>query len=86
MSTKSIFDGFLRIFTSLQKGKQLNNPEFWKHVNQTINFIALIAPGVMAVVPQYSMFLTKEFLTACLTLSAGASAYFNAATTQKIGL
>jgi hypothetical protein len=80
------------IFTALQAGQELANPEKWKKGQQMTNLVGGVLAGIVAVIRYQfpNLDVPPEFLTlfneAIVAALVAANVYFTAATTKKIGL
>jgi hypothetical protein len=71
---------------ALKAGKSLENPEFWKSIQNLLNFIAGSSAFIVMLFPVVKDYLTTENIMAVSGFVAAANAYFTTATTKKIGV
>lgn len=76
----------MKIFTALQVGKSLNNPELWKDIQSLINLVSGCIPLISIVFPSVRSWLTVENITALGSSIAAMNIYFTNATSNKVGI
>jgi hypothetical protein len=76
----------MQLLDVLKKGQEIQNPAFWKRVQNYVNLVSIISPTIILLFPDMAPFFSIEKLAIISTTVAGINGYLTVATTGKIGL
>lgn len=72
-----------KFISALQKGKSLENPAFWKHIQSFLTLLMSLLPLINFVAPEW---FTFDFLLKLNSAIGAIIIYLTNATSEKVGI
>lgn len=76
----------MKFLTALNYGECLENPVFWKKIQNLINLVSGSSAFIVIIFPSLKEYLTPDNITAFAGAIGALNVYFTQATSAQVGL